>query len=188
MSYALKQHCTSRKSVFNKDPRDVVLDLLDLLENRVDADQFFEENFVTTGMPKLLEKTFDRMENRADQASTFVLTQSMGGGKTRNMIALGFLAKNSHEHSTVLEGGLGSKVGAVRVIGFSGRESDTPYGIWGSLAEHLGKRDLFNDLYSPLKAPGQSAWVNLLKGVKVLQELRNALEGRPFMPQQVVGC
>ncbi|HVR37289.1 MAG TPA: DUF499 domain-containing protein [Methylomirabilota bacterium] len=47
-------------------------------------------------------------------------------------------------------------------------------GIWGALAEQLGKKERFKDYYSPLQAPGQSAWVNLLKGgplVILLDEL-----------------
>lgn len=168
MSNYLSQTCKPRQSVFDRDRRDVVLDLLDLLEDKVDAQKFFEENFVTNGMHLLFEKTFARLENSSDQASTFVLTQSMGGGKTHNMIALGLLGKNPDIRAKVLENGLGSKVGKVRVIGFSGRESDAEFGIWGALAEQLGKKEVFNDLYSPLQAPGQSAWVNLLKGEPTL--------------------
>ena len=56
----------------------------------------------------------------------------------------------------------------VRVIGFSGRESDAPHGVWGALAEQLGPRDFFKDCYSPLQAPGQSAWINLLPGPPTL--------------------
>lgn len=165
---SLKVLCTPRKSVFDRDRSDIVLDLLDILEDRIPAEKFFEENFITSGMRLLLEKTFERLENSSDQASTFVLSQSMGGGKTHNMIALGLLAKYPEIRSKVLENGLGSNVGKVRVIGFSGRQSDAPYGIWGSLAEQLGKKELFNDLYSPLQAPGQSAWINLLKGEPTL--------------------
>lgn len=168
MSNYLSQTCKPRQSVFDRDRRDVVLDLLDLFEDKVDAEKFFDENFITSGMHLLLEKTFERLENASDQASTFVLTQSMGGGKTHNMIALGLLGKNPDLRAKVLENGLGSKVGAVKVIGFSGRESDAEFGIWGALAEQLGKKEVFNDLYSPLQAPGQSAWVNLLKGEPTL--------------------
>ena len=164
----LKILCTPRKSVFNRDRRDVVLDLLDILEDKVDGVKFFSENFITSGMHLLLEKTFERLENSSDQSSTFVLSQSMGGGKTHNMIALGLLAKYPELRNNVLENGLGTKVGEVRVIGFSGRESDASYGIWGALAEQLGKKNLFNEHYSPLQAPGQSAWVNLLKGEPTL--------------------
>ena len=54
------------------------------------------------------------------------------------------------------------------MAGFTGRESDAPYGIWGSIAEQLGKRDQFSDYYSPLQAPGQTAWIELLKGEPLL--------------------
>ena len=75
----LKTSCTPRESVFNRDRRDVVLDLSDLMESKIDAEDFFEENFITSGMKTLLEKTFSRLEGSIDQASTFLLTQAMGG-------------------------------------------------------------------------------------------------------------
>ena len=161
----LKEACTPRKSVFNKERRDVVLDLSDLLESEIDPEKFFEENFVTSGMKTLLEKTFDRLEGVSDQASTFLLTQAMGGGKTHVMIALGLLAKNPALRPQILgDNGPGSKLGAIRVIGFTGRQSDAPLGIWGEIADQLGKKEFFKDYYSPLQAPGETAWINLLKG------------------------
>lgn len=165
----LKQACKPRDSVFNRDRRDVVLDLSDLLEDKVDAKQFFEENFVTSGMGTLLAKTFDRLENRNDQASTFLLTQAMGGGKTHNMIALGLLAKHPELRASVLgDDGPGTTFGQVRVVGFHGRQTDAAFGLWGEIAEQLGKKNAFSDCYSPLKAPGESAWINLLKGEPTL--------------------
>jgi predicted AAA+ superfamily ATPase len=56
----------------------------------------------------------------------------------------------------------------VLVVAFTGRESDAPLGIWGAIAGQLGKRELFEDYYSPLAAPGQKAWVNLLRGKPLL--------------------
>ena len=161
----LKQACNPRQSVFNKDRRDVVLDLSDLLEGKINAEDFFKENFVTTGMKTLLEKTFKRLEGSSDQASTFLLAQAMGGGKTHNMIALGLLAENPDLRKEVLgEQAPGGQLGKVRVIGFNGRQSDAPLGIWGAIADQLGKKEQFNDYYSPLQAPGETAWINLLKG------------------------
>ncbi len=61
------------------------------------------------------------------------------------------MAKNSPKHLT----------------GYS-RESDAPYGIWGTIAEQLGKKEIFKDYYTPLQAPGQTAWINLLKGEPLL--------------------
>ena len=46
----LKEACKPRRSVFNKERRDVVLDLSDLLEHKIDPQRFFDENFVTSGM------------------------------------------------------------------------------------------------------------------------------------------
>lgn len=54
------------------------------------------------------------------------------------------------------------------MIGFSGRESDAPLGIWGAIADQLGKKDFFKDYYTPPAAPGQNAWINLLKGEPTL--------------------
>lgn len=161
----LKQACTPRQSVFNKDRRDVVLDISDLLEGKIDGEDFFDENFTTSGMKTLLEKTFSRLDGTSDQASTFLLTQAMGGGKTHNMIALGLLASNPSLREEVLGAdGPGSKLSKVKVIGFTGRQSDAPLGIWGAIADQLGKKDQFKDYYSPLQAPGETAWINLLKG------------------------
>ncbi|MEA2013875.1 MAG: DUF499 domain-containing protein, partial [Thermodesulfobacteriota bacterium] len=176
----LKEACTPRKSVFNKERRDVVLNLSELLEGKINPERFFEENFVTIGMKTLLEKTFDRLEGVSDQASTFLLTQAMGGGKTHVMIALGLLAKNPALRPKILgDNGPGSKLGDVRVIGFTGRQSDAPLGIWGEIADQLGKKDFFKDYYTPLQAPGETAWINLLKGeptIILLDELPPYME------------
>jgi hypothetical protein len=120
-------------------------------------------------MGLLLQHAFARLENTSNQASTFLLAQAMGGGKTHSMIALGLLAKNPNLREKILgKGGIGSRLGKVKVIGFNGRESDAPFGLWGELAEQLGKKELFKDNYSPLKAPGTTAWINLLKGEPTL--------------------
>ena len=161
----LSTACKPRQSVFDRSRRDVVLNIDDLLKDRISPDQFFDENFITSGMQTLLDKVFERLEGRSNQASTFLLSQAMGGGKTHNMIALGLLAKNPALRSKILgKNGQGSRLGAIRVIGFNGRESDAKFGIWGELAEQLGKKEVFRDLYSPLSAPGTTAWINLLKG------------------------
>jgi hypothetical protein len=165
----LQTHCTPRASVFDRNRRDIVLDLSDFLEGKIVGDKFFEENFITAGMKTLFEKTFARLETRGDQASTFVLTQSMGGGKTHNMIALGLLARDARLREKVLgRSGTGSEQRGVRVIGFHGRQTDAQFGIWGELADQLDKKEVFKNYYQPLQAPGQGAWINLLKGEPTL--------------------
>jgi len=164
---SLAELCFPRKTVFDKSKRDTVLDITDLIENKINPDEFFEENFITNGMQGIYQALFRRFEGKSDDG-IFKLTQSMGGGKTHTMIALGLLAQYPEFRDRVMgkvyKTTLKEKV---KVIGFSGRENPK-YGIWGYIAEQLGKKELFKDYYDPLEAPGQSAWVNLLKGEPVL--------------------
>lgn len=164
----LKQLCKPRKSVFDPSKRDIVLDLSDLFENKIIANEFFEENYMTDGMQTLLREAFRRFERKSTQG-VFKLTQAMGGGKTHNLLVLGLLAKNPKLRKNVMGSIYESKdLGPVRVVSFSGRESDAPYGIWGAIAEQLNKKEVFKDYYSPLSAPGRTAWSNLLKGEPLL--------------------
>ena len=171
----VKQACTPRASVFDPARRDTVLDLTDLVDGRIDPAGFFAENHVTEGMKTLLAEGFRRLEGKSAQG-VFKLTQAMGGGKTHNLLALGLLAKRP-EHRAGVMGGFYAPdpdLGPVRVVAFSGRESDAPLGIWGAIAGQLGRKEQFNDYYAPLAAPGQTAWVNLLRGeplVIMLDEL-----------------
>ena len=164
-----------RAGVFDHTRRDTVLDLTDLARDRIDPAEFFAENHVTEGMETLLTEGIRRLEGKSAQG-VFRLTQAMGGGKTHNLIALGLLARHP-EHRAPVMGGFylpGADLGPVRVVAFSGRESDAPLGIWGAIAEQLGRRDQLASYYSPLAAPGQTAWVNLLQGeplVIMLDEL-----------------
>lgn len=52
-----------------------------------------------------------------------------------------------------------------RVVAFSGRESDAPYGVWGAIAAQLGRRDQFKDRY---RRRARRRGSNLLKGEPLL--------------------
>lgn len=158
--------CKPRQSVFIDTTRDDVLNLSNLIENKIDVDKFFNENFMTKGMEILLTTAFKRFKGESD-TGVIKLTQAMGGGKTHNMLALALLAKNKEWRRKIL-GKEYDSVGDIKVLAFSGRESDADYGIWGSLAEQLGKKEVFKELYTPLRAPGESAWVKLLQGENIL--------------------
>lgn len=165
---SIESLCKVRDSIFDRNRRDVVLDISDVVENKIDPYEFFEENYLTEGMKSLFKQVFRRFANESD-SSVFKLTQAMGGGKTHCMIGLAILAKYPEIREKVMGDGFAKNVlGPVNVVVFNGRESDAPYGIWGSVAEQIGKREFFKDYYSPLSAPGKSAWVNLLKGQKLL--------------------
>lgn len=158
--------CKPRESVFSDTQRDDVLNLSDLIGGKIDAARFFNENFKTKGMEILFDTAFKRFSGWSD-TGVIRLTQAMGGGKTHSMLAVALLAQYPEWRKKFL-GDAYDNVGKIQVVAFSGRESDAPLGFWGSIAEQLGKREFFADHYSPLRAPGESAWVNLLKGQKVL--------------------
>lgn len=166
---SLQQLCTPRDSAFDQQRRDTVLDLPDLIRDSIKPEEFFAENYITEGMKTLLEQGFHRLEGKSSQG-VFLLKQAMGGGKTHNLLTLGLLAKHPEFHQQVM-GQIytpAASLGSVNTVVFSGRESDAPLGLWGAIAEQLGKRELFKDLYSPLQAPGQTAWERLLADETVL--------------------
>ena len=125
-----------RESVFSDTARDDVLNLSDLIEGKIDADKFFAENFKTKGMELLLETAFKRFAGKSE-TGVIKLTQAMGGGKTHNMLALALLTQTPKWRKSFLGNGY-DDIGEVKVVAFSGRETDYPYGIWGSIAEQLG--------------------------------------------------
>lgn len=158
--------CKPRESIFVDSDRDDVLDLSNLIDNHIDVDKFFEETFETSGMKVLFETAFKRFEGKSP-TGVIKLTQAMGGGKTHCMLALALLAENPKWRKKLL-GNHFEDIGAIKVVAFTGRETDAAFGIWGSIAEQLGKKELFSAYYSPLQAPGQAAWINLLKDQNIL--------------------
>ncbi len=173
---SLKKLCSPRN--FEKDTD--VLDITDMLQDRIDPALFFETNYKTQGMAVLFKTAFERFKGKSQQ-QLIKLTQSMGGGKTHNMISLGLLAKHPEFRKQVIgEKYNDDNLGKVEVLAFSGRESNAPNGLWGELAKQLGKASEFKSLWEGgLRAPGQSEWINMLKGsakLILLDELPPYLE------------
>lgn len=168
MPQTLASACTPRASVHDITKRDTVLSIDDLIKDRINPEEFFAENYLTEGMKTLTQQAFSRLEGKGDQG-IFLLKQAMGGGKTHNLLMLGLLAKHP-EYRAQFNAfyPFNSDTGIIKVIAFNGRETDHPLGIWGALAEQLGKREQFKDHYTPLRAPGETAWRNLFKGERVL--------------------
>ncbi|RVT52743.1 DUF499 domain-containing protein [Rubrivivax albus] len=183
----LKQTCVPRRSVFASDRRATVLSLDAFLGGKVHGGEFFDENYFTTGMLTLVDRAFRHLAGSTAGSSVFLLSQAMGGGKTHSMIALGLLAKDPELRRRVLaERDPAPKLGRCRVVGFNGRSTDAPGGIWGSIAEQLGKAEQFARYVSPLlSAPGPEAWKQLLGGdplVLFLDELPPYLEYAVAVP------
>ena len=179
--------CKPRPSVFSSDRRATVLSLDTFLKGQINGREFFEENYFTNGMLTLVDRAFRHLEGTGAGSSVFLLSQAMGGGKTHSMIALGLLARDPALRKTAL-GAQDSapNLGRSRVVGFNGRSTDAAGGIWGSIAEQLGKAEQFARYVSPLlSAPGPEAWKQLLGGdplVVFLDELPPYLEYAVAVP------
>lgn len=179
--------CKPRPSVFAADRRATVLNLDSFLKGQINGPEFFEETFFTNGMLTLVDRAFRHLGGAGSGSSVFLLSQAMGGGKTHSMIALGLLALDTDLRKKVL-GDLNPapNLGRCRVVGFNGRSTDAAGGIWGSIAEQLGKAEQFARYVSPLlSAPGPEAWKQLLGGdplVLFLDELPPYLEYAVAVP------
>jgi len=165
----LSNLCKPRPSVFERDRRATVLNLDNFLADKIAGESFFRENYFTSGMTTLVDRCFRHLGGSMTGSSVFLLSQAMGGGKTHSMVALGLMARDPALRRKVL----GSQdpspsMGKVKVVGFNGRNVEPALGVWGSLAEQLGRRDHFRSYYQPLSAPGPQAWKELLDGQPVI--------------------
>lgn len=163
----LYELCKPRQDVFDDRHQDDALDLANLTDGSIDADLFFEETYFTEGMKQLVNAAFMRFAGKGSDG-LICLKQAMGGGKTHNMVTLGLLAQHPELRSKVAGEFTHGVDKEIKVVSYTGRNSDIPYGIWGEIAKQLGKLEKFNPYYSPLAAPGQSAWIDLLQDEPVL--------------------
>jgi predicted AAA+ superfamily ATPase len=119
----LKELCVPRQNVFDQSKSEDELDLTDLLEGNVEPAKFFEENYITEGMDLLFKTAFERFHKKSARG-LIKLTQSMGGGKTHNMIALGLLAQYPEYRKKLMGDNYADEnLGEVRVVSFTGRQS-----------------------------------------------------------------
>ena len=184
---SLIEHCVPRPSAFAADRRATVLSLDTFLDGKISGAEFFDENFFTVGMLTLVDQAFRHLGGVGAGSSMFILSQAMGGGKTHSMIALGLLARDAELRKRILgESNPAPKLARCKVVGFNGRSTDAAGGIWGSLADQLGKAQQFAQYVSPLlAAPGLKAWKQLLGGdplIIFLDELPFYLEYSVAVP------
>ena len=153
------------------DPRAIDYALSDQIESLEDlvghepgaAEAFFKKTYVTGGMRTLLRQGLQRLAGKSGQA-VFELKQSMGGGKTHSMLALGYLAANpALAHLIPKEITEGFTPAKARVVAISGRAVSRDKHLWGDIAQQLGKAQEFVEFYkgSP-KAPNEADWQALI--------------------------
>ncbi|MEI6840960.1 MAG: hypothetical protein WCK53_06820 [Methanomicrobiales archaeon] len=69
--------CKPRKNFFDKRSRDVTLDISDLIDDKINPKEFFEENYLTEGMKVLFGEVFRRFSGKT-RNGVITQTQSMG--------------------------------------------------------------------------------------------------------------
>jgi predicted AAA+ superfamily ATPase len=168
--------CNPKATVFDASQRDTVHDILDLKNKTINPELFFDETYFTGGMKSLIKNAFERLSGKGSE-SVFRLSQSMGGGKTHSMIALGLLAELPELRKRIFPDAAFD--GESRLVVISGRMKMRNC-LWGEVAEQLGNLKAFGSLISPPEAPSQEEWVELLDGkptILLFDELAPYLEG-----------
>lgn len=128
--------------------------------------EWLEANYPTKNLQTVVETVFARLDGRSGTLG-YHLAQSMGGGKTHTLLCLGLLAANPKLLGLYFPGIKIANESPAKVICIDGRERH-PNGIWGTIADGLGKKAALNEFYSPLAAPGAQDWRDLLAGERVI--------------------
>jgi hypothetical protein len=178
----IKDACQFNPTVHNYRASQGVEKLSDLISDQGNGEGFFSRNYVTKGMEQLFREGFMRLAGLSDDG-VFLLQQSMGGGKTHLMVALGLLAKHPHLRKDVLPPELAGKIenlGFVKVATFNGREEPENF-LWGELGDQLGISDKMRQFWkNGPKTIGQNDWKEML-GIQptliMLDELPPYLNG-----------
>ena len=168
MVSTVKALCKPNETVFDDALLDRVEKLEDFVAGTLVPETFFKKNHMTEGLKSLVVQGLERLSGRS-QSSVFYLTQSMGGGKTHAIIALGLLARDSDLRRVLMpEQARSWTFGEARVVAINGRESPDNY-LWGEIADKLGKPGHFaNANRSGPCAPSPSDWKALLGDDAVL--------------------
>jgi hypothetical protein len=91
----VRDTCKIHPMVHDYRMSEAIESLSDLISGEGDGTEFFARSHVTQGMDTLFREGLLQLAGRSDQAA-FELAQTMGGGKTHLMVALGLLAKHPH--------------------------------------------------------------------------------------------
>eukprot|EP01037_Dinobryon_pediforme_P017817 gene17817-18044_t len=167
----LKQMLQTVRDACQFDPKAIDYALSEQIESLEDlighepglAEAFFKKTYVTGGMNILLRQGLQRLAGSSGQA-VFELKQSMGGGKTHSMLALGYLAANPSLSNLVPpDVTKGIALAKARVVAISGRSISHEKHLWGDIAEQLGKADEFVEFYKgSARAPNEKDWIDLI--------------------------
>lgn len=156
--------CELQPSALDFALSDQVEHLSDVLNDAESkAADFFQRNYVTSGMARLLREGLQRLAGQSAQA-VFELRQAMGGGKTHSMLALGILARNPQFYDQVPSDlTVGIAPFKAKVVAINGRSVSKDRYLWGDIAGQLGKTDQFSQFWrNGADAPSETDWCALI--------------------------
>jgi hypothetical protein len=164
----VKQLCTPSAVVTSDSLVEQVAQIEDFAAKRVDGREFFQRNYFTDGLERLVKRGFDRLAGRSEDGA-FYLTQAMGGGKTHSLIAFGLLAADPGLRREVIPWiSAGNDFGAAKVVIFNGHQNPDNL-LWGHLAERLERGEVMAPFWrNGAKTPGVDEWTNVLGSDPVL--------------------
>lgn len=163
MLKTVKQACKFNPIIRDYRMSEGVENISALIADEGHGREFFDRNFVTSGMSQLFHEGMLRLSGKSDQ-SVFELSQAMGGGKTHMMVALGLLARHPGLRAGVLPPELASRIdiGAARIASFNGRNSPDNF-IWGHIATQLGEQEAIKPYWANGPKPvDQAAWKKII--------------------------
>lgn len=154
---------TPRKGFGDKSE---TVESLEALQSGALTPEWLEANYPTRNLQTVVETIFARLEGHSGTVG-FHLQQSMGGGKTHTLLCLGLLGRDPRLLKRYFPDIHIADETPVKVVCIDGRANHRN-GIWGTVAEQLGKPSELGHLYSPLTAPDPADWKKLLDGERVL--------------------
>jgi hypothetical protein len=167
----VKQLCTPSDIVKSDSLVEQVAQIEDFASGKVDGRTFFQRNYFTAGLERLVRRGFERVAGKSEDGA-FCLTQAMGGGKTHSLIAFGLLAADPVlRREIVPKLATGNAFGEAKVVIFNGHQNPDAL-LWGFIAEKLGREDVMAPFWrSGAKTPGVDEWVALIGNQPVLMLL-----------------
>ncbi len=154
----IREACFPRTEIHDAKLADWVLQIGRFSSGEYRPDWFFERTVVT----KAIEELYSKVERRLATGSgngVFVLSESMGGGKTHVLVALGLLARHPEWRSRLFANTPASGLGAVKTLTFDGRQTDQVF--WQEIARQAAITD---PRLASITPPGPDTWVAVLKG------------------------
>ena len=164
----VKQLCTPSAIVKSDSLVEQVAQIEDFASGKVDGREFFQRNYFTDGLDRLVRRGFERLAGKSEDGA-FYLTQAMGGGKTHSLIAFGLLAADpALRREVVPKIAAGAEFGAAKVVIFNGHQNPDTL-LWGFIAEKLGRGDVMAPFWrNGARTPGVDEWVAVIGNEPVL--------------------